>query len=135
MAETETKAAWNLSGPLIEQISYLLQTASLNYRRGNIQESYFDSDEIRILIHSFLSKKEDRQMDSLGKKICHINNIINNIKPIIENGKLNKKMFKEYLNLKEKHADFVRDYRLLVNELLGKYGLGMAEKQDSSRMF
>lgn len=138
----ETQSAWNISQHLINHISLLLNGASLSYLGGQIQESYYNTEEIRTLISSFLSSGEEDKLDELGREICKLQRIYNQIGKRLESksgidydqeDKINDKT--KYFKAKSLHVVKVKRYRRMINELLGKYGLGMQSKQDASKMF
>lgn len=148
MAEKENKevqqSAWNLSAILIEQIGYLLSGSSTSYRQGRIQSSFFDVEEVRNLIHTYLEKDERKTLDDLGTKICKLNSIWINLQnkyeddlkdPIDDCEEGQKRDMVRMLKAKHLHSKYVKEYRRLIMEMLTKYGLGLSGKEDSSKMF
>lgn len=141
--EENLQSAWNISQHLINQIAFLLQGSSLAYLSGQIHTAFFNTEEIRTLIHSFLSSDEEKTLDKLGSEIYRLHTIYNNIGRHLENQSPSydedeedrKKQILRFRKAKNFHAFKVKRYRRFINELLGKYGLGMASREDASKMF
>lgn len=128
-SESDQLAAWNLSSHLIQQIGYLLQSASSHYRNGDFQNSFFDTQEVRLLIHNDLTSVEDKQLDKLETNIHKAVRLITKLN--YESEGQDPRITK----IKVVHTHYLNKYRKLISELLGKYGYGMGKKEDSSKMF
>ena len=125
-------SAWNLSQFLIQQISFLLNSASLNFRRGSPQRSFYDTEEISTLISAYLNEKEEQELNNLGKKICRLYSYYRRLGGEDDEDIKNLKLYNRVRTL---HNNYIKLYRKRVNFLLNKYNLGLAKREDSSRMF
>lgn len=136
MAEGEVeKSAWNLSQQIITLISQLIEKSSNNFRKGMIQESYFDTQEIRNVISNHLSSDEDRGLDRMEDKITRsYNQFLFFLKAYRsdQSAIANKVIARKRYNL---YVAQVKYYRRAMMKLLGKYGFDVQKKEDSSRMF
>lgn len=128
-------SAWNLSQHLINQISYLLSSASMNFRQGKPQQSYFDSEEIQTLISSYLTEEEEKEMTELGTRICKLNTLCRRLSGIDGENLTDRQKQLVFKKAKIAHNQWVRIYRKKINSLLSKYNLLLVAKEDSSRMF
>jgi hypothetical protein len=132
--EEVDQSAWNLSQHIINQIGNLLVTASTKFRRGDIQNSYWDTEEIRILIHDDLDDEEIKKLKEYEQRICRLysvtkKNIITNREDIGEDTK------REIMSAKHQHYVEVKEYRMYIMELLGKYGYSVSKKENAAKMF
>jgi len=128
------QSAWNLSQYLINSIGSLLQKASLHYREGRIESSFFNFQEIALLIHTDLVEDEDKKLEEWNAQIGKLWNYWKEYTKKYENERTSDN-FKKMISYKNEHATQVRKYRLYVMSLLGKYGYLVSKKQDSSKMF
>lgn len=128
-------SAWNLSQHLINQISYLLSSASMNFRQGRPQQAYFDTEEIQTLISSYLSSEEEKEMTELGTKICKLNTLCQKLSGIDGERLTDRQKQLLFRKARVAHNEYVRAYRKKINGLLSKYNLLLVAKEDSSRMF
>jgi len=132
--ETE-QSAWNLSQQVIQQIGYLLQKASLDYTKGWRQDSFFSAQEITTLIYSDLNSSETKRLEQMEIEIGKNYRIWRVLANKNLNTNLEREEFIRMKIAKDTHAKLVRQYRLFVNGLLGKYGYLIQKKADSSKMF
>lgn len=133
----EELAAWNMSQFIIQQAGNLISRASMQYLNGDAQASFHTTEEIRTLIHSFLSSAEEKKLDDLGAEICKHNNAIYPLATFLDYNNPDNRvvLLKRLKNEKNLQIQKLNRYRRMINELLGKYGLGMARKSDASKMF
>lgn len=135
MPEVE-QSAWNLSQHIINQIGYLLQTASSKFRAGQIMSAYWDTEEIRTLIHADLDEKEKEKLDEWEIIISGQHSTYKKLNGnILKGGKLEESENNMMKKTKMEHYKNVKKYRMYMMELLSKYGYSVSKKEDSSRMF
>lgn len=111
----EDLSAWNLSQNLIQQIGALIYSASQSFKSGKLNNSYWDSREIRLLIWHDLNDKEKKDLYSLEQ----------NLGKMCSGKTITQESDKNY---------FLTKYREMIIELLGKYGYLISKKKDSKRI-
>lgn len=128
------ESAWNLSQQIINQIGFLLSQASQHFLAGSIQQSFHAVEEIAILIDPFLNTKESEKIEKLSAEICDLNSkIIREIRQREIGG--NNRQKTNIRENKNNHAKKIRQYRRIINRLIGKYGLGLSLREDRSKFF
>lgn len=125
------QSSWNLSQYIIDSIGHLLQSASLNYRQGRINKCYFDFQEIALLINTDLNEEESKKIEDLNKKIGVLLQFLDKE----DYGSMTAEDKREILLKRNECSSNIRQYRLYIMSLLGKYGYLVQKKQDSSKMF
>lgn len=132
--EEVDQSAWNLSQHIISQIGNLLLTASTKFRRGDIQGSYWDTEEIRILVHDDLNDEEISKLKEYETKIGRLYSVTK--KNVGTNKEeINEDLKKEIGIAKYQHYQEVKNYRMYIMELLGKYGYSVSKKENAAKMF
>lgn len=129
------QSAWNLSQHIISQIGNLLLTASSKFRRGDIQNAYWDTEEIRILIHDDLDDNEIQKLKEYESKIGRLYSITKKGQGVMNKEEINEDMKKEISIAKHTHYQEVKSYRMYIMELLGKYGYSVSKKENAAKMF
>lgn len=132
--EEVDQSAWNLSQHIINQIGSLLVSASTKFRRGDIQNSYWDTEEIRILIHDDLSQEELEKLEDYEKKICGYYSTAKKEKTVNKE-EMNEIEKQRIVSAKHNHYVEVKTYRMYIMELLGKYGYSVSKKENAAKMF
>lgn len=139
-AEKVEQSAWNLSQHEIMQIGYLSSRATSLFLSGNLQDCFWNTQQIRHLIHTDLKEQQDKILNDIEKKINKIYNsmqiglkIIANLQDEYEDEDLEQiKFLKLKLSkLKQAHLEQVTKYRLRIREYLGLYGYLISKKQDA----
>lgn len=132
------QAAWNLSQTIINQIGVLLQKSSDNFRAGRLQSSFYDTKEIRLLIHADLKPDERKLLDDLESdvakylkqwKLCMLNEEEKVGLSIRNTSQSN------LLDIRRLHGDAIKKYRENIMEKMSKYGYLVAKKKEVSVMF
>jgi len=140
--------AWNLSQHDIALIGEFLTRASVYYRAGKIRDCFFDTEEIRGLIHTDLTRVEDQILDKLEDKIHSAYNLkIKYLKKLSDDDEdfnsetdleLTEKEEAEYRarvkRLNNAHTFYIKKYRRAIRELLGKYGYLFSKKEDKEEL-
>lgn len=129
------QSAWNLSQQIINQIGFLLQSASIKFRNGDFQNSYWDTEEVRTLIYNDLSEEENKKLSEWEIKICKYHSVASSLARIHERDRLPLEQYKRMKSEEHMHYAEVKKYRMYIMKLLGKYGYLVQKKEDSSKMF
>ena len=135
------KSAWNLSQHDIFLIGALSRQATSNYLRGNVQEAFFYTEEIRGLIHTDLKNEEDKILDKIEDKVTKYYLLINKYNQKIdslEEEDEDEEIVIKYKKILKKYRDFhiyyIKRYRKSIREVLGKYGYLFSKKEDRENL-
>lgn len=135
LQKSQKLSAWNLSQDLMFQLNHLMISCSYNYRKGRLQESFFDAEEMAMLIYTDLTDAQEKKLDKIAENIGKLYAKIQYHEKIMEVQELSLVRKKVYLYLKNTHAQQVKRYRKLVWVLLGENGYLVSKKEDASKMF
>lgn len=133
--DASEQAAWNLSSHDIMMMGSLWSMGTSKYLRGDIRGAFFDTSEIRNLIHNDLKADEDSNLDELTRRIDRVHRVLTRFQRKVEADEDEEDLM-EVLNkitkLKEINGGLVNKYRRYLRELMGKYGYLMAKKEDET---
>lgn len=134
-----TKSAYNLSENDIFLLGALGRRASNSYLRGQVQDSYFFTEELRYVVDYFLSQDEADQLDNLENKISKIYSLLKKSQRVLEDYEDDDEktisFMEEKINkIKDLHSHYVKNYRKMMRKFMSRYGLLFKEKEDYTRI-
>lgn len=135
--EYETKieqSAWNLSQHDLFLMGDLWRAATYKFLKGEYQSSFFDTVEIRNLIHTDLDADEDEKLDKIESKVIIVYRLLQSQLALLDNEEDEeedlRKIKLKLERLKNQHAYYVTKYRRTIREAMGKYGYLFSKKRD-----
>jgi transcriptional regulator with XRE-family HTH domain len=136
-AEISEQSAWNLSQHDIFLMGNLWRMATSKYLRGDTHGAYFETVEIRNLLHTDLKSEEDSFLNEIEKRIDKVYVLILRIQRKLDEWEEDEApdiLLKKMKRLKVLHGSYVMKYRRAIREMMGKYGYLVAKKEDRTKL-
>ena len=135
--QPENKSAYNLSENDIFLLGTYSKRASMNYLRGEVQETFYFTSEMRMIIDYFLNTDEAKELDELEKKIFKVHSLLSKLKYKYnesEEDEEDKLLKKKIIRLREIHLSYVQQYRKVIRKWMAKYDFLFKQKEDHTRI-